>query len=146
MPDGESIITAGNDETTVGLWQYFLNGESERIKLGDLVLTSSFGYDVAVGNDGSLAFPASTEGDPVELYYMDSTEAEPRVLTDYNSWIEEYELGSTERITWQSDRFTADGVVIYPPDFDSQDSYPLVLHIHGGPQSASKQSFSTLGS
>lgn len=146
MPDGESIITAGNDETTVGLWQYFVDGEFERIELGNLVINNgAFGYDVAVGNDGSLAFLASTEGAPVELYHMDSPGAEPRALTDYNSWIREYQLGDTERMTWQSDDFTADGVVIYPPEFDSRGSYPLVLHIHGGPQSASKQSFSRLG-
>lgn len=145
IPNGKSIITAGNHETTVGLWQYFLDGGPERIELGNLVLSSSFGYDVAVGGDGSIAFVASTEGSPVELYYMDSPEAEPMALTDYNSWIGEYRLGNTERMTWQSDDFTADGVIIYPPEFDSRGSYPLVLLIHGGPQSASKQSFSILG-
>jgi len=38
----------------------------------------------------------------------------------------------------------ADGVVVYPPDFDPSRRYPLVLNIHGGPTSASKANFSTL--
>jgi dipeptidyl aminopeptidase/acylaminoacyl peptidase len=36
-----------------------------------------------------------------------------------------------------------DGVVTYPPGFDRQKKYPLVLYIHGGPRSASKDAFSS---
>ena len=36
-----------------------------------------------------------------------------------------------------------DGVVTYPPDFSSGKKYPLVLYVHGGPRSASKQAFSS---
>ena len=36
-----------------------------------------------------------------------------------------------------------DGVVTYPPDFAAGRKYPLVLYVHGGPRSASKESFSS---
>jgi dipeptidyl aminopeptidase/acylaminoacyl peptidase len=34
-----------------------------------------------------------------------------------------------------------DGVVTYPPDFDAHQAWPLVLIIHGGPNSASRDRF-----
>ncbi len=145
MPDGRSLLVAGNHETTVGLWQYPLEGRARRIDVGDLVISGAFGYDVTVGPDGAIAFTASTADHPAELYYLSSPHTEPRRLTDYNDWIGEYALGRMERITWTSDAYTPDGVVIHPPDFSPDRSYPLVLLIHGGPMSASKTSFSTLG-
>src|SRR5258707_11025887 len=36
-----------------------------------------------------------------------------------------------------------DGVVTYPPGFAAGKKYPMVLYIHGGPRSASKQAFSS---
>lgn len=139
------MLAAANDRTTVGLWEIPLDGEPRRIELGDLVLSGAFGYDYAMGPDGSLAFIASTADRPGELYHMSSLDAEPRRLTDYNGWIGEYALGSAERMTWESDEFAADGVVIHPPNFDPERSHPLVLYIHGGPMSASKRSFDALG-
>ena len=35
-----------------------------------------------------------------------------------------------------------DGVLTYPPGFQPGTKYPLVLYIHGGPRSASKEAFS----
>ena len=37
-----------------------------------------------------------------------------------------------ERVTWKSDNFESDGVLVYPPGFDPARKYPLVLLIHGG--------------
>jgi dipeptidyl aminopeptidase/acylaminoacyl peptidase len=53
------------------------------------------------------------------------------------------ELGKSETIRWTGpDGYKNDGVVTYPPDFQPNRKYPLVLYIHGGPRSASKQAFS----
>jgi dipeptidyl aminopeptidase/acylaminoacyl peptidase len=40
------------------------------------------------------------------------------------------------------DGFKEDGIVTYPPGFSSREKYPLVLYVHGGPRSASKEAFS----
>jgi dipeptidyl aminopeptidase/acylaminoacyl peptidase len=145
LPDGKSLLVAGNDQTTVGLWQYPLQGTARRIDLGDLVVSGAFGYDVTVGPKGEVAFTGATADHPTELYYMESTKARPRRLSNFNDWISEYTLGRMERVTWPTDSFTADGVLIYPPGFTPDRTYPLVLLIHGGPMSASKTSFSSLG-
>jgi dipeptidyl aminopeptidase/acylaminoacyl peptidase len=72
---------------------------------------------------------------------MSSVDAKPRRLTSLNDWAGELALGKMERVTWKNDGFDEDGIVVYPPDFDASKKYPLVLFIHGGPQSASIRSF-----
>ena len=73
---------------------------------------------------------------------MTSAEASPKRLTDFNSEVAGRMLGRTEVVTWQSDGFTHNGTLTYPPDFNAAQKYPLVLVIHGGPRAASLETFS----
>ena len=144
LPDGRGLVVAGNDATTVGLWVQPLDGAARRIDLGEVVIAGSFGYDVTVGKDGSIALIGSTPGSPSELYYLASPTSSVRRLTSFNNATASLALGRMERITWTSDGTQADGVVVYPADFSADKVYPLVLVIHGGPTAASKTSFSVL--
>jgi dipeptidyl aminopeptidase/acylaminoacyl peptidase len=144
MPDGRSILVAANDRTSVGLWIQPLQGAAKRIDTGDLVINGAFGYEVTATPRGGIVFVATAAGRPAELYAMDSPTARPRRLTDFNAWASDVAWGREERITWRNDGFDEDGVLVYPPDFSASGSYPLVLLIHGGPQSSSKTSFSAL--
>jgi dipeptidyl aminopeptidase/acylaminoacyl peptidase len=56
-------------------------------------------------------------------------------LTDLNGDIlDGVTLGRVEEINYTSpDGTPVQGWVVYPPDFDPGESYPLMLHIHGGP-------------
>jgi dipeptidyl aminopeptidase/acylaminoacyl peptidase len=128
----------------VGLWVQPLDGAARRIDLGEVVIAGSFGYDVTVGKDGSIALVGSTPGRPSELYYLASPTSPVRRLTSFNDATAALALGRMERITWTSDGLQADGVVVYPADFSADKVYPLVLVIHGGPTAASKTSFSVL--
>jgi len=145
MPDGKSLLVAGNDKTGVGAWIVPLDGAARRLDVGDLVINGAFGYDITVADKSPVvAFTATTPDRPSELYVLDSPEARPRRLTDFNGWAKEIGWGKLERVTWKADQFEADGVLAYPPGFSAARKYPLVLLIHGGPTSASKLSFSTL--
>ncbi len=142
LPGGRSLLVAGNTGTTVGLWVQPLEGAARQLALGDLVVAGAYGYEVDVGRTGAIAFVASTATRPPELYFMSSPEAKPRRLTDVNAAATRHALGRTETVSWAGPNgFTEDGVVVYPPDFSADRKYPLVLLIHGGPQSASKASF-----
>jgi dipeptidyl aminopeptidase/acylaminoacyl peptidase len=144
MPDGRSLLVAANDRTSVGLWIQPLEGPARRVDLGDLVINGAFGYDVTVGKTGAIVFTATTDTHPTELYVLDRPGARPRALTHFNSWASDYALGREERVTWKNDGFDEDGVLTYPPDFSPTGRYPLVLLIHGGPQSASHTGWSVL--
>ena len=74
---------------------------------------------------------------------MSSSTASPKRLTNLNAEVAGLALGRTEVVTWQSDGFTHNGIVTYPPDFSNNQKYPLVLVIHGGPTAASLETFAT---
>ena len=144
MPDGKSFITGGNDGTRVSLWQQTLDGGARKLDLGDINPGGAFWIDASVGRDGALAFTGTQPNRPAELYYMTSTTAKPKRLTDFNGQIPALSLGRVEKVEWTNDEFKLDGVVTYPPDFAAGRTYPLVLYVHGGPAAASKESFGVL--
>jgi dipeptidyl aminopeptidase/acylaminoacyl peptidase len=143
MPDSKSLLVSANDGTTTGLWIQPLDARPHRIQLGKIVPAGTFWLDASLGPKGEIAFVATAPDRPAELYYLASPEASPQILTDLNHETAALELGRSETITWKSDRYHLDGVVTYPPDFAASQKYPLVLYIHGGPRSASKESFSS---
>ena len=141
--DGKSLLVGANDGTCVSLWMQPLDGPARRIALGKACPNSAFWVDVALGRNGEIAFAGAEPQHPAELFYLASATATPRRLTDFNNAVAALELGKTETIEWDGPNgFHMDGVVTYPPDFDSSRKYPLVLYIHGGPRSASKEVFS----
>ena len=144
MPGGKSLLVGANDGTTVGLWIQPIDAPARRIQLGKAVPSSAFWVDVAVGRNGEIAFAGSEPLHPAELYYMSSTNAPVNRITDFNQDVASLELGKTETIEWDGPNgFHMDGVVTYPPDFVLGRKYPLVLYVHGGPRSASKEAFSS---
>ena len=143
MPDGKSLLVGGTDGTRVSLWIQPLQGAARKLDLGEAIPSWSYSVDASVGRTGAIAFTGSEARHPTELYYMATPTAKPRRLTDFNAEVAALDLGARERIEWQGpDGFKEDGVLTYPPGFDRSRKYPLVLLIHGGPQSASTTNFS----
>jgi dipeptidyl aminopeptidase/acylaminoacyl peptidase len=142
MPDGKTLLVGGHDQAVTALWLQPLTGPARKLDLGDISPSWSFWIDMMVGRDGAIAFSGSEPLHPRELYYMSSADAKPRRLTSYNDEIASRDLGKVERITWTNDGFDEDGVAVFPPDFQRDRKYPLVLLIHGGPQSSSTRTFS----
>ncbi len=141
MPDGKSFLTGGHNGTHVSLWIQPLEGPARQLHLGDVNPSWLFWIDADVGKNGAIAFTGSEPHHPTELYYMDSPEASPRRLTDFNHEIASLDLGPTQSIEWSSEGFHEDGVLTFPQDFDRSKKYPLVLLVHGGPQAASIRGF-----
>jgi dipeptidyl aminopeptidase/acylaminoacyl peptidase len=107
-----------------------------------LCINGAYGYDFTVGKNNAIAMIASTSQSPNELYYLTNPEAKPKQLTHFNKEMEAFTFGKQETISWKSDEFTPNGILTFPPDFDPAKKYPLVLEIHGGPRSTSKEKFS----
>jgi dipeptidyl aminopeptidase/acylaminoacyl peptidase len=143
MPDAKSMLVSANDGTGTGLWIQPIDGKARLIDMGNVVATAPFWLDASVGPKGEIALTGSEPDRPAEVYYLPSSESKPQRLTDFNQATAALELGKTETVHWDCDSFHMDGVVTYPPDFAPGKKYPLVLYIHGGPRSASKESFSS---
>jgi dipeptidyl aminopeptidase/acylaminoacyl peptidase len=145
MPDGNSVLVGGHDATKTSLWLQPLSGSAKKLALGDICPAWGFWIDAFVGSRGEIAFTGSSPTQPNELYYMASADSAPKRLTDFNHEIASLALGKTDRFEWKGpDGFQEDGVLVYPPDFQKDKKYPLVLIIHGGPQASSTTQFSFL--
>jgi len=145
MPDGNSLLVGGHDGTQTSLWVQPLAGAAKKLPLGDISPSWLFWVDAFVGRKGEIAFTGSTPTQPSELYYIAPANDKPRRLTDFNREIASLALGKAERFEWKGpDGFQEDGVLFYPPDFQKDHKYPLVLIIHGGPQASTTTQFSFL--
>ena len=144
MPDSKSLLIAGHKGTDAALWLKMLDGAAQRLDLGPVQPVQPFWLDASVGNSGAIAFTGSEANHPTELYYMSSPSATPRRLTSYNDAVAKLDLGKVQPVAWNFEGFSENGTLTYPPGYDASKAYPLVLVVHGGPNSASILSFSTL--
>lgn len=140
LPREKALLLQGELGTNSVLWEQPLNGAARVLQLGDIGAGSQF----TVAKNGEIAFLGSTPTHPDELYVMTLPNAKPRRLTDVNAFVDKLELGRTESVQWKNDGFDEDGALTYPVGYRKGKAAPLVLLIHGGPESASTTRFSPL--
>jgi dipeptidyl aminopeptidase/acylaminoacyl peptidase len=142
MPDGKSLLIGGHNDNKTSLWSMSLDGKTVPVDLGNICPSWSFWIDVSISKNGGIAFTGSEPSKPAELYYMPSLSSKPIQLTDYNKEVSLMTLGKTETIRWENDGWKHCGIITYPANYEKGKKYPLVLVIHGGPNSASVEQFS----
>ncbi|MGH7568541.1 MAG: TolB family protein, partial [Gemmatimonadales bacterium] len=98
LPDGRSLLVAGNDGTRGAAWIQPLAGPARRLTLGDVVAASGF----TLAPSGAVAFVGSEPCRPPEVYFLSAPGggAAPRRLTDFNREVAALALGRTEVIEW----------------------------------------------
>lgn len=143
MPNGD-LLVSGHKNLDAALWIKPLDAPARRVALGNVQPVQSFWLDASVAKNGAIAFAGTQAGHPAELFYMSSSSAAPVRVTSYNDGIAALDLGRVEGVDWNSEGYAEDGVVTLPPSYDRTKKYPLVLVIHGGPNSASICSWSSL--
>ena len=146
MPDGKNLLLAGNDAVTSALWlQPIAGGPAQRLQTGTVNPHEPFWLDGSVSSHGEIAFTGSLPNNPGELFFMDAAHGAPVQLTNLNAEVASRETARQETITWPSLKGgpASDGVVTYPIGYQPGKKYPLVLYIHGGPTSASVQTWTS---
>lgn len=72
---------------------------------------------------------------PGEVYYWNGGK-ELKRLTVSNSWLAERDLGKQQTIRYLArDGQEIEGLLIYPVNYQPEQQYPLVVIVHGGPES-----------
>ncbi len=141
--DSKAIFVVANDFNTTSMWMQPLNGNAKKLNLTNLSIAGAYGYEYNVGKNNAIAFIASSPKSPQELYLLATPESTAKKLTNFNDEVRNISLGKQETFTWKSDEFTPNGILTFPPDFDPNKKYPLVVEPHGGPRSTSKESFNS---
>ena len=136
LPDGGSLLVEAPDHTKNAMWIQTLGGKASRLELGGLNPAA-----MTVGKHGEMAFTATTGDRPAELYYAARAVDAPVQMTHLQTVTDGLALGKSETVYWKVDSFDESGVLTYPPDYVAGKKYAMVLYIHGGPKSASMETF-----
>ena len=87
------------------------------------------------GDFKRLALTGNTPDIPGELYYWEVGK-DIKKLTTLNPWLADRQLGKQEIIKYKArDGQEIEGLLIYPADYAPGKRYPLVVAVHGGPES-----------
>lgn len=90
---------------------------------------------LSLSKDGTTAaFTASTPDFPAEVFLWQNTGM--RRLTNNNAWLAKKKLAKQSVVRYKaSDGETVEGILIHPLDYKEGTRYPLILTVHGGPES-----------
>jgi len=88
-------------------------------------------------NKNNIYFAGNTWEHPNELMHYDIKKSKLTKLTNHNSWLNNVKLAKQEKISYKArDGKRIDGVLVYPLNYDNSKKYPLIVYIHGGPESS----------
>lgn len=139
-PDSHSIFFTSHVGARGTIFRVGLEGKPAEIWRGG----SASGLTVS-GYGRRLVFSSSTLGRAPEIWISgaDGKGAAPVTHVNDGLW-KEVEMGEvSERTTRSADGRNLQAWLVKPPGFDSSKKYPAVLFIHGGPQGAWTDSWST---
>jgi len=137
--DSKSIYFTGEVEGYEPIYNIDIASQTIKPVSGNQSI-GGFDFD----NKGSLYFTASTVGKPVAMYKMKINDPkEITQLTHFNQKIEETVDIRPADTMWVAgtDGSKIEVFIVKPHDFDPSKKYPLILNVHGGPQSQWMNSF-----
>jgi dipeptidyl aminopeptidase/acylaminoacyl peptidase len=87
-----------------------------------------------IGPDGSVAFVAGAPDNPCDLFLRRPGGEETQLTQINHKLLAERMIVPTQELIYQApDGREVQAWLLYPPDFDTTKTYPLAVHIHGGP-------------
>jgi len=108
------------------------------IKPGEVVFSS---FDI---KDDLISFAGNNSKHPSELYTFSLTDKKLTKLTDVNPWLNEIQFADQKKISYNArDGLEIQGVLFYPLNYEQGKTYPLIVHIHGGPEHATPNGWQT---
>ncbi|MFQ6618631.1 MAG: alpha/beta fold hydrolase, partial [Fidelibacterota bacterium] len=91
-----------------------------------------------------FAFSGSTYSHPPEVYTAAATGKAIKRLTNNNPGLNEVSLSRQEVVRWKSEDGTEiEGLLLKPLGYEEGKKYPLVVQVHGGPESAYTNGWNT---
>ena len=100
--------------------------------------------NVVISNDGKqFVLSISKVDDRINLYTWNG-KGPTEKITDLNPILSERKLGKQEPFQFKArDGQEVEGLIIYPLGYDVSKKYPLIMYIHGGPESHHDNAWNT---
>jgi dipeptidyl aminopeptidase/acylaminoacyl peptidase len=131
--DSKTIYFAAEDETLQPIY-------SMAPRAGDTpkrLIANSYNLGISLSNDGkTLVFERTSLAMPAEIFAASSDGTGVRQLTHQNdSILASLKMNEPETFWFEGAGGTkVQAMLIRPPDFDASKKYPLLVLLHGGPQ------------
>ena len=129
--DGGSVLFTVQERGNVRLYRAGIGGgQKPECVIGDPGMVSSWST-----HGSQIAYAWSSPGEPAELFLKDGSGA-PKKLTHVSSEaMQGKKAEPVEPFTFISNdnKFTVEGFLTYPANFQPDKKYPLIVVIHGGP-------------
>ncbi|MFP4692002.1 MAG: S9 family peptidase [Bacteroidales bacterium] len=138
--DDNTLLYAAEEGVDIVLSEQVLD-QDERTILIEPEMVVFGGFHLV---DDMIAMPGNTWEHPNELYTFDLNTSQLARHTDHNPWLADIELASQRKLVYDArDGMEIHGVLIYPLDYQEGETYPLINYIHGGPEAAVQNGWST---
>jgi len=133
-PDGNTVYFTAGDRGKAPIYSVPITGGPAKKIVADV-----FASNLKITPDGKrIIFVSSSMGAPAEVYATNADGSQLTALTALNTRLmNEAGLAKAEEVEWTGALGRKiHGWVVKPKDFDASRKYPLLVLIHGGPQSA----------
>lgn len=134
--DAESIVWLADVGTKSRLGITSLSGQTTIVE--ETMVAVSAGIDLSA-NGQRAVMTGHTPGHPAEVFVRelaDSAANSARRLTDSNPWLAGMKFAKQETVRWKArDGLELEGILVYPLNHVAGRRYPLIMVVHGGPES-----------
>ena len=129
--DAGTLLFAAEEGVETTLREQPLDAPSSSV----LVKPNTFIFRSFSRGEGVIAFSASTAQHPNELYTLSGQRMERQTIS--NPWLKDMRLARQESFAYEArDGLRITSVLLYPLNYEPGKKYPLIVDIHGGPESA----------
>lgn len=129
--DAQTIIANAHRGVESAVVAYSLSGSQTRtFATPDNIVARN----VEVGNGGQLFMTADSPDHPTEVFA--TRPGGVQKLTSFNSWLDDIDLAGQTTFTFEArDGRSIEGLLITPTGTKPAGGWPLILTVHGGPES-----------
>ncbi len=134
--DGKTILYMAEEGAYNNLYTIGANGK-KRTRILDGKAAGVVFFRPSVTRDFRRFAIVGTGPDvPGDVYCWKRGSGKPKRLTILNPWISDRRLGRQKVVTYTArDGLEIEGILVYPVDYREGERYPLIVAVHGGPES-----------
>ncbi len=138
--DDNTLLFSAEEGVDIVLSKIRLDGSKREVLLpAEHIVFRGFHH-----RDNLIAMAGNTAKHPTDVFLFDIKKQALKRMTNHNPWIDDLRLARQEKIRYYAkDGLDIEGVLIYPLNYEKGKKYPLIVYIHGGPEAAVQNGWST---